>query len=54
MTGIDNVLWKTARRTPYWDYKEVHELIEMAETDECREKLTAIRDLLYEIYLRGR
>ena len=50
MTPWDNTLLKKARTTPYWKYNVVFELIEMADTQDCKYKLNNIGEILYEIY----
>jgi len=50
MTDKDELLIKQAHTIKYSDYRIVHDMISLADTDECRSKLKAIRDLLYEIH----
>ena len=51
MTVNDMILLKEARNTKYWDYKIVADMIPRADSEDTRDTLKNIRDLLYDVYL---
>ena len=53
MTNNDHNLLQEARRIKYWEYMKVNNLLNKADTSECRYQLKNIRDMLYDVYING-
>jgi hypothetical protein len=51
MTVNDMILLKTARVTNFREYKKVHMMIDQADSEDTRQTLRNIRDILYEMYI---
>jgi len=51
MTQNDKDLVLEAFNVSYKEYGKVHHMIELADSEETKERLRNIRDLLYDVYL---